>query len=60
MKTHFIKEGRRRPWVALRYLDDIYQPGDYLIVSEKCVATSIGLAIDTSKIKPGWWGAEAV
>ena len=55
VKTHFIKEGEDVGQVALRYLDDIYQPGDYLIVSEKCVATSIGLAIDTSKIKPGWW-----
>jgi|SRR5690554_287111 len=55
VKTHFIHEGEDVGKVAVRYLDDIYQEGDCLIISEKCVATSIGLAIDESKIKPGWW-----
>lgn len=55
VKTHFIKEGEDVGQVAVRYLDDVFRPGDWLIVSEKCVATSIGLAIDESNIKPGWW-----
>lgn len=55
VKTHFIKEGEDVAQVAVRYLDDVYQPGDCLIISEKCIATSIGLAKDESDIKPGWW-----
>lgn len=55
VKTHFIKEGEDIGQVALRYLDGVFKPGDCLIVSEKCVSNTIGLAIDESQIKPGWW-----
>lgn len=55
VKTHFLKEGEDVGQVAVRYLDEILQPGDWLIVSEKCVANSIGLTLDESQIKPGWW-----
>lgn len=55
VKTHFIKEGEDVGQVAVRYLEDIYQPGDCVIVSEKMVANTTGLAIDQSQIQPGWW-----
>lgn len=55
VKTHFIKEGEDVAQLAVRYFDDIYQQGDYLIISEKCLANSIGLTKDESTIKPGWW-----
>jgi len=55
VKTHFIHEGEDVGKVAAKYLEGIYQPGDWVIASEKCVATSIGLAIDQSTVKVGWW-----
>ena len=55
IKTHFIKEGEDVGQVAVRYLEDIYQPGDYLIISEKMLSNISGLAIEESQIKPGWW-----
>lgn len=55
VKTHFIKEGEDVGQVLVRYLEDIYQPGDYCIISETMLANAIGLAVDQSQIKPGWW-----
>lgn len=55
VKTHFIKEGEDVGQVLVRYLEDIYQPGDYAILSETMLANALGLAIDQSQIKPGWW-----
>lgn len=55
VKTHFIKEGEDIGQVAVRYLDDVFRPGDWLVVSEKCASANSGLAIDQSQIKPGWW-----
>lgn len=55
VKTHFINEGEDIGQVAKKYLDDKFQPGDWLVISEKCIATSIGLAVDESRIKPSWW-----
>lgn len=55
VKTHFIAEGEDVGQVAVRYLEDIYQPGDYVILSETMVCNTTGLAIDQSQIKPGWW-----
>lgn len=55
VKTHFIKEGEDVGQVIVRYVEDIYRPGDYVVISETMLANAIGLAIDQSQIKPGWW-----
>ena len=55
VKTHFINEGEDVGQVAKQYLGDIFQSGDWLVISEKCIATSIGLAVDQTRITPGWW-----
>ena len=55
VKTHFIKEGEDVGQVIVRYVEDIYQPGDWVVISETALANAIGLAVDQSQIKPGWW-----
>ncbi|HOC05823.1 MAG TPA: coenzyme F420-0:L-glutamate ligase [Bacillota bacterium] len=55
VKTHFITEGEDVAQVIVRYVEDIYQLGDCVVISETMVANAIGLAVDESQIKPGWW-----
>lgn len=55
VKTHFVKEGEDVGQVIVRYVEDIFRPGDYVVISETMLANAIGLAIDQSQIKPGWW-----
>lgn len=55
VKTHFINEGEDVGQVIVRYVEDIYRPGDHCVISETMLGNAIGLAIDQSQIKPGWW-----
>ncbi len=54
-KTHFMAPGEDIGKAIQGYMSRDLRPGDWVVVSEKCVVYTRGLAIDESEIEPGWW-----
>lgn len=54
IRTHFVEVGESLPGLIERYVLPVYQPGDFLSMSEKIVALCQGDVLRAEDLKPGW------